>query len=515
MQPGSDAAKIMLKPIMTLECPIHHDRTYSYGSMSYFPDGKRIISGLWDKIVRQWDLQTGKEIENARDVHEHGGLVVAVSRDGRWVVTVTGEGLHIWAHKETETGIVKTFVGHIRGVRCIDISVDSSLLASDSEDSTLWIWSMETGKLVAGPFKCHWVGEIRFSQDSKKLAVESCSMKCLETIYEFDASTLDTVGVPFEGHTKDIHGLACSFDGALLASISWDNTIKLWAVETGIVKTIAGHSAGITCVDISMDSSLLASGSEDSTARLWSLETGKLVAGPFKTAGRVGAIRFSQDSKKFVVESWSTQCLEFDPSKLDTVGIPFEGHTKYINCLALSFDGALLASTSDDNTIKLWAVESHQLLSSFDGHVEFVSSISYCPDRKRMVSGSYDKTVRQWDLQTGKEIEKSRDVCKHQVGMVAVSRDGRRVITIDGDEFYGRGELKVCEVETGIVKKFVGHTGEVRCFDISMDSSLLASGSEDSTAQIWSLETGKLVAGPFILARLEEARGGVMVETLP
>jgi WD40 repeat protein len=52
-----------------------------------------------------------------------------------------------------------------------------------------------------------------------------------KTIYEFDASTLETVGTPFEGHTMRVEGLALSFDG-LLASSSWDNTIKLWAFES-------------------------------------------------------------------------------------------------------------------------------------------------------------------------------------------------------------------------------------------------------------------------------------------
>jgi WD40 repeat protein len=141
---------------------------------------------------------------------------------------------------------------------------------------------MDTGKLVAGPMKSKdSVGAVRFSPDSKKLAVMSFWGRCLEvwdvqlrklvvkvgeidryqsgtvtpvcwtndnkniiaafsftkdndvtTIYEFDASTaLETVGTPFEGHTTTIIGLALSFDNALLASASHDNTIKLWAVE--------------------------------------------------------------------------------------------------------------------------------------------------------------------------------------------------------------------------------------------------------------------------------------------
>src|SRR5882757_4687270 len=113
MQPASGAATMMLKPIMTLEGSFH---IVSTPSISYFPDGKRMVSGTLDKTVQQWDLQTGKEIEKARDVHEDGVSMVAVSRDGRWVITVTATG---GKHDdgelkacEVETGIVKTFVGH-------------------------------------------------------------------------------------------------------------------------------------------------------------------------------------------------------------------------------------------------------------------------------------------------------------------------------------------------------------------------------------------------------------------
>ncbi|KIK34475.1 hypothetical protein CY34DRAFT_66985, partial [Suillus luteus UH-Slu-Lm8-n1] len=57
---------------------------------------------------------------------------------------------------------------------------------------------------------------------------------------------------------------------------------------------------------------------------------------------------------------------EFDASTLETVGTPFKGHTEHVTALVLSFDNALLASASWDNTIKLWAFESRQLLASFD-----------------------------------------------------------------------------------------------------------------------------------------------------
>jgi WD40 repeat protein len=127
------------------------------------------------------------------------------------------------------------------------------------------------------------------------------------------------------------------------------------------------------------------------------------------------------------------------------------------------------------------------------GHGYYIGCISYFPDGQRIISGSEDRTTRQWDVKAGKEIEEAREVCLGWVNAVAVSRNGQRVAT--GGE---HGVLKVCcEVEMGIVKSFKGHSNPITCIDISTDNTLLASGSWDSTARIWNLDTGKLVAGPF------------------
>jgi WD40 repeat protein len=238
-----------------------------------------MISGSEDKTARQWDLKAGKEIEEARSVCEGNAYVLAVSRDGRWVVT-GDERVELKAY-EAEMAIVKTFnlKGHSNWINCIDISADNTRLASGSDDTTARIWNLDTGKLVAGPFKSiGGVGAVRFSPDSKKLAVKSNTGQYLEvwdvqsqkldvkvgeygqllvthspvfwtnnktiiaaftftndvitTIYEFDGSTLEIVGTPFEGHTYHISSLALSSDDALLASASYDNTIKLWAFES-------------------------------------------------------------------------------------------------------------------------------------------------------------------------------------------------------------------------------------------------------------------------------------------
>ena len=161
---------------------------YEGPTIAYFPDEQKIISGSWDKTTRLWDLQAGKEIEEARVVGEQEVHVVAVSSDGRWVVT----GGHGVKANEVKTGSVKTFEGHSRWITCIDISMDSKLLASGSWDGTVRIWSMDTDELVAGPFASGdfrtGVGAVRFSHDSRKLAVKFES--CLE-VWDIQAQKLD------------------------------------------------------------------------------------------------------------------------------------------------------------------------------------------------------------------------------------------------------------------------------------------------------------------------------------
>jgi WD40 repeat protein len=150
----------------------------------------------------------------------------------------------------------------------------------------------------------------------------------------------------------------------------------------------------------------------------------------------VGAVTFSRDSKKLAVNShvgkcpevWNVQtqkldirvrelaesdCLcppvlwtnketilvvfsedpaatiyEFDASTLETVGTPFKGHTETVRGLALSLDGALVASASDDNTIRLCAFESRQILASFKVQLEYPSSLILSPGSEELTYAS-------------------------------------------------------------------------------------------------------------------------------
>ena len=131
---------------------------------------------------------------------------------------------------------------------------------------------------------------------------------------------------------------------------------------------------------------------------------------------------------------------------------------------------------------------------TLEGYKDDIWSMAYFPDGKRIISASFDKTIWQWDLQAGKRVEEVRDVYEGNLYLATVSRDGRWVMT-SGARDGEYKELKVCEVETGILKT-IQDSRAISCFDISAGGKFLASGSRYyRTVLIWRMD--KLVAGPF------------------
>jgi len=159
------------------------------------------------------------------------------------------------------------------------------------------------------------------------------------------------------GHTAKVTSVSFSPDGQILASGSWDKTIKLWRVSDGrLIRTLTGHTNHVNSVSFSPDGQILASGSDDKTIKLWRVSDGSLIR-------------------------------------------TIEGHTGSVESVTFSPDGQILASGSDDKTIKLWRVSDGSLIGTLEGHTDAVLSVSFSPDGQILASGSDDNTIKIWRLE--------------------------------------------------------------------------------------------------------------------
>jgi WD40 repeat protein len=99
----------------------------------------------------------------------------------------------------------------------------------------------------------------------------------------------------------------------------------------------------------------------------------------------------------------SCDFIESDLRNIEYSRYPdFLGHSKSVNSVAFSPDGKYLASGSDDNTVKLWSLESQKDVNMLQGHSSEVYSVAFSPDGKYLASGSKDKTVKLWSIESKK-----------------------------------------------------------------------------------------------------------------
>merc|ERR1712182_23885 len=212
-----------------------------------------------------------------------------------------------------------------------------------------------------------------------------------------------------EGHSNWVTAIASTAENPdMILSASRDKTVMVWQLtrEEGAYgypkKALRGHGHFVEDVVISSDGQFALSGSWDGTLRLWDLNTGLTTRRFVGHDKDVLSVAFSADNRQIVSGGWDKLVNVWNLSncKLRTNLI---GHGGYINAVTVSPDGSLCASGGKDGVAMLWDLnEGKRLYSLPCEQGDIIHSLCFSPNRYWLCAAT-DNGIRIWDLE-GKGI---------------------------------------------------------------------------------------------------------------
>lgn len=335
----------------------------------------------------------------------------------------------------------------------------------------------------------------------------------------------------FKGHSN---GVTClQLLDNVLATGSYDSTIKLWDIETGeVIRTLRGHRMGVR--SLWFDDSKLISGSLDQTVKIWNWHTGELLSSLHCHTD--GVITVHSDGEFLASGSIDKKVKIFNFVTKETFCL--KGHSDWVNSVRVDTESRTVFSASDDFKVKLWDLDTRQCIRTFDSHTGHVQQVlplppdfepdeellqeppapgsppsqsqssaasgaatddlglralygpSFAADPQRplpsryMLSGGLDSTIRLIDTATGRCL---KTFFGHFEGIWGLAGDTLRAVTAAND-----GMVKVWEPTSGRCERtFTGHRGPVSC--VGLSDSRMASGGEDGEVRIYSFGGGEEV----------------------
>ncbi|GAC1381585.1 MAG: hypothetical protein NVSMB33_08370 [Ktedonobacteraceae bacterium] len=249
----------------------------------------------------------------------------------------------------------------------------------------------------------------------------------------------------YRGHSGRVTTVAWSPNGKYIASGSLDQTVQVWAANSGDhfhPFIYRGHTAGVQAVAWSPESNRVVSGSSDKTVQVWDALSGEHVALYHGHTDSVMTVAWSPDGQYIASGGADGTVRMWDVATSEQKYV-YRGHLAGVNSLVWSPDSQRIASGASDTTVQLLDAPTGKHLYTYHGHTKTVSSVSWSPDGKFIASGSWDKTVQVWDATTGAvmytyrgynvqaaQADPTKGVLPDIIFDVAWSHNGKRIAAV-------------------------------------------------------------------------------------
>jgi WD40 repeat protein len=533
---------------------IKRAHTDSVVCVTFHPDGKHLATAGADRLLKVWDLTTGKDLTTGQEVFSGpcdairtiGGAYTAAYTvafsppDGRLVAAANDGDVNVWDWKKWKKSDRPLRTGYEIDSIPVLFSPDGRRLAAGGK-----LWDAETKDLLTLPARGFPVNALAFSPDGGRLALAGLD----RMVYVHDTTTGERLSKFI--HSGNALCVAFSGKGRLVASSGEDKTVRVWDATTGReVLGLRGHTEVCTCLAFSPDpdSWRLASASADGTIRIWDAtptrederqekltftehneEIRSVAFSPspdgqeIASAGHgglkvwnaaTGLVRLDFPGHKTL--TWSVAWQPPDGRRIASAGGRGNGRGPCVKvwdavnerevfpplefqkgrpayALAFSRDGQYLVTGNADGIVDVWDAETGGVVQELGTHKRDIQGLVFSTDGRWLASASSDGDVKIWDAKRLDQIQQLHRSFPSRVPGPSLNV----AFSPDGQRLAAGGKkntVKIWDVETReLLQTLEGHSGEVYTLAISPDGKWIASGGEDSAVKVWDSDTGTFV----------------------
>ncbi|KZS88473.1 hypothetical protein SISNIDRAFT_490073 [Sistotremastrum niveocremeum HHB9708] len=387
-------------------------------------------------------------------------------------------------------------------VLSIAYSPDGTILIAVTDNELVWLWNPSTGQSVASfsETEASPACVVEISPDGRYFAVGSQRGDIVLRDFKTQALIWGPKGVG----TQKIVCLRFSLNsGTLWAGDEWAY-LGAWDVRTGDDRSPVEelHGDDGTCTVISIDATRLACAPGN-----WSLVLFHRDGGDTTWSNRreittvtdaVFALTFSPDGQRLVSGHDSGAIKIWNVDSGDLLGVHSTAHTNQIYSLAFSSDGLFFASSSFDRTIQLWdGTTGDPIGNALSGFGEVHRKVAISADGKSVTTVIVDGGIYVWDAEGMKQsalLDAKSVIRGPYPSVIALSPDGKHL-------YAARSDHSICEYDTetgaeiGTVMR--GHRKRIWHLSVSSDGTNLVSCSSDTTISIWNIEARKETHEPL------------------